>query len=372
MNVLLIDDEELALEVLERMLSRIDDIRIVGKYTDPGLVLEQIDAIEADAVFLDLEMGAIHGLQFAEELYNRQKAIEIVFVTSYSQFAIEAFDLNAVDYLLKPVSPERLQKTMDKLKQRLVIQELEKNTATAVGMNYYIHVMGTFWLSSDSFNLQIKWRTKKVKELFVYLWHYKEQPIHRTRIIEELWPDTSGDKGAALLHTTVYHLRKTLKEIGCGNSLQYANEQYTLYIDFNSDVKELKAYLYEAHPSVHQIRNMLLLYEGDYLEEEGYFWAIYEQQSIRKTFLMQLEKFLGSLQQEKPRDPFIEICLIKMLQIDSYNDEYTYLLMLHYKNMGNRRKLMEVYEDHTKKLKEELGIGLPYKMIELYRTYIKR
>ncbi len=371
MNVVIVDDEEIAIEVLERMLLTQEDVKIVGKYTDPKLALSEIKHMDVDAIFLDLEMGTLHGIQFTELLYNENESINIVFVTAYSSYALEAFDLNAIDYLLKPVSRERLNQTLEKLKKESILSKKSQRVIQPEKNRLYIHTMGMYWMSDSAGDIPIRWRTKKVKELFAFLIHHKDHPVHRTLIMDELWPETLLDKAAALLHTTVYQLRKLLKEIGYENAIQYGNEQYRLDIETDSDVKQLYELIRLPSPKQEDIKMMISLYEGDYFEQEEYSWVIYDQQKIRKAFLQQMERFLSILAKESPKDNFIENCLTKMYQMDIYNDDYAYQLMLYYEKTKNTRKFIEVYTNFQKRLKEELGLNIPFKLLSLYSKFMK-
>jgi len=189
--------------------------------------------------------------------------------------------------------------------------------------------------------------------------------------MEELWPDTFTDKGAALLHTTVYQLRKLLKDIGYENAIQYGNEQYILDVDIDSDIKQLQNLLRLSEPKQEDIKAMIALYEGDYFEQEEYSWIIYDQQKTRKAFLQQMERYILILIKESPKDIFLENCLVRMLQIDIYNDDYIYQLMQLYERTGNSRKFMEVYNNYRVKLKEELGLNIPFKLLKLYSKVVK-
>src|SRR5690625_4913254 len=120
MKVIIIDDEQLAVDVLEILLNKINGIEIVGKYTDPQMALLDIPKLNIDVDFIDMEMGELHGLEVAEIIQSTYpNHIEIVFVTAYPQFALEAFEVNAIDYLLKPVIQERLETTIHKVARRL-------------------------------------------------------------------------------------------------------------------------------------------------------------------------------------------------------------------------------------------------------------
>ncbi|HYP09501.1 MAG TPA: LytTR family DNA-binding domain-containing protein [Bryobacteraceae bacterium] len=105
----LIDDEELALKRLSRMLKETGRVDIVGESTDPVAALERF---EGDVLFLDIEMPGMNGFEFLRAL---GKEPLVVFTTAYSQYALQAFEVNSVDYLLKPVEPRHLERALNKL-----------------------------------------------------------------------------------------------------------------------------------------------------------------------------------------------------------------------------------------------------------------
>ena len=112
MRVYLIDDERLALERLKRLLDATGRVTIVGTATDPVAALDVLRGIPVDVLFLDIQMPGLSGFELLERL---DRDIAVVFTTAFDRFAIDAFGVNSVDYLLKPIEPERLDKTLDKL-----------------------------------------------------------------------------------------------------------------------------------------------------------------------------------------------------------------------------------------------------------------
>jgi len=114
-KVILVDDERFALDELEFLLKRHDNIQIAAKFDDPVAALEEAKNIKFDAAFLDIDMPVINGLNVARELIEVYPNIKIIFVTAYDDYAVKAFDLNAIDYILKPIEKDRLQRAVDKL-----------------------------------------------------------------------------------------------------------------------------------------------------------------------------------------------------------------------------------------------------------------
>jgi len=118
LRVVLVDDEKLALEELSFILSKNSDIEIIGKYVDSLTALEFIKKSKPEIVFLDIEMPDIDGFTLAEEISKMDFSVCIIFATVFDKYAVKAFEVNAIDYVLKPFSEKRLQITMDKINDR--------------------------------------------------------------------------------------------------------------------------------------------------------------------------------------------------------------------------------------------------------------
>ncbi len=113
MKTLIVDDEPIAREVLREELKPFEDVEVVGEAENGQQALEQIAEIRPDLVFLDLRMPVMGGLEVVGRLKGGHLPV-IVIVTAYDQYAIQAFEAGAIDYLLKPVSAARLQKTVER------------------------------------------------------------------------------------------------------------------------------------------------------------------------------------------------------------------------------------------------------------------
>ena len=113
MNTLIADDEPIAREVLRGELEPFQDVVVVGEAENGRQALERIAEMRPDLVFLDLQMPVMNGLEVVSNLKGGHLPV-IVIVTAYDEYAIQAFEAGAIDYLLKPVSAARLQKTIDR------------------------------------------------------------------------------------------------------------------------------------------------------------------------------------------------------------------------------------------------------------------
>jgi len=124
LKVLIVDDEAPARSRLARMLSDIKEIQIVGEASNGLEALQATEDLKPDLVFLDIEMPELNGLEVAETWGGEGPAV--VFVTAYSEHALKAFELSALDYLVKPVSPERLAESVDRVRKRRTPQALNQ------------------------------------------------------------------------------------------------------------------------------------------------------------------------------------------------------------------------------------------------------
>lgn len=111
-NCIVIDDELPAIEQMEEYISRIPFLNLLGSFENAIEPVNFLKSNQVDLIFLDIEMEGFTGLQLIKTLQHRPK---IVLTTAYDQYAIEAFDLNVFDYLLKPISFERFMKSIDKI-----------------------------------------------------------------------------------------------------------------------------------------------------------------------------------------------------------------------------------------------------------------
>jgi two-component system, LytTR family, response regulator len=117
LRTLIVDDEQVARKILREELEMIGDVEIVGEADNGAAALDQITLHEPDLVLLDLQMPVMGGLDVVRRLKHAKRVPAIVIVTAYDQFAIHAFEAGAIDYLLKPISQERLADAVGRAKR---------------------------------------------------------------------------------------------------------------------------------------------------------------------------------------------------------------------------------------------------------------
>jgi two-component system LytT family response regulator len=112
----LVDDEPLALKRLARLLSETGRVEVVGSLSDPTKALAELQKTSCDVVFADIEMPGLSGFEMLAKLASQPL---VIFTTAYSQYALQAFDLHSVDYLVKPIDPRHLERALAKLERIL-------------------------------------------------------------------------------------------------------------------------------------------------------------------------------------------------------------------------------------------------------------
>ena len=141
MNCIIIDDEPLALELMEDNVSRVESLHLVASCRSAAQALQIMQDREIDLIFCDIQMPGINGLQFVKSL--AQKPL-IIFVTAYQEFALDGFELDVVDYLLKPVSIERFLKACNKATQQFELTRKHPESKAAEASRKYIFLYADY------------------------------------------------------------------------------------------------------------------------------------------------------------------------------------------------------------------------------------
>lgn len=368
MKAILVDDERLALSHLELLLREIGGVEIVGQYQDPRQALEAALAHKPDVVFLDVEMPEISGIEVAEKLQSALPDVRIIFVTAYDEYAVKAFELHALDYILKPPRRERLTKTM----QRLMGQRL-----AAPQLSVRIRSFQSLQIESGPPDapqiVEVRWRTNKAQELFAYLLHHRGKAVRKDVLLDLLWPDVDWKKGFTQLYTTVYQIRKMLTAAGVDVAIKSYEEGYLLDLQqVRLDVDEWESGLRKAPPlteanlPIHI--SLLEEYRGDYLADYDYLWAENERQRLRTIWTqhaMQIGDYFVS-----NRDYMNAIGLYHRIQrIHPYMENIYFSLMQLYEELGDRSSVERQYESLKTMLSTEYDAEPQPEINEWYQAW---
>ena len=247
MKAIAVDDELYMLESLEEAIRASADIDQVERFSSCSAALAYAMENAIDIAFLDINMRGIGGLGLAEKLIELQPRCKIVFCTGYGEYAVSAFQLHVSGYLMKPITPEDVQKEIDHIKG---IKATEKLLT--------IKCFGNFEVLHDGEILPFK--RKKAKELLAVLVDRNGAGMTAKQICAVLFPDDTDDtKNAAYLRQLVMDLKNTLKTIHAEDVLRHDTPYYR--IDTNLVRCDYFSFLETGKPNFH----------GEYMTQ--YSWA---------------------------------------------------------------------------------------------------
>ncbi|ATW25537.1 response regulator [Candidatus Formimonas warabiya] len=356
-SVLLVDDEIPALEELEYFLSSYRDVSIWGMYTNPIEALKFMETKKPDVVFLDIDMPGINGMEFAVKIQDIAIQTEIVFVTAHHEFSLQAFDVHAVDYILKPIVRERFKKTMARLMEQCTIKrELHKTTESI-----FIKCFGKFEIIKNGQTKEIlKWRTNKTKELFLYLLYKHEKTCTKNELITVLFHGIEEKKAHNNLYVTMYYLRKNLEDFGVDRSILLLKEDYSLEVyDGTCDYIELLRFLHKNltldEDNIDRCHQVIESYKGCFLEEEDYSWA-YEIREYLDRKYEELLVLMADYYQKKNKMNKAENILRRLLRYNPLTEEGCRMLLELYMNTHNTEAFIKLYQAYEKTMKDELGL----------------
>jgi two-component system LytT family response regulator/two-component system response regulator LytT len=141
LRVLVVDDEQLAREELCFLLGQLGDIDLVGQASDGVGALRLAGELTPDLIFLDVQMPGLTGFEVARRLVEADIGAQLVFVTAFDQYAIEAFSVNAVDYVLKPVDVGRLEQTLDRVRRRVASTQAARLPLSAADLERVVEAV---------------------------------------------------------------------------------------------------------------------------------------------------------------------------------------------------------------------------------------
>jgi len=373
MNVILIDDEELALNYLEYRLKELPDIHIVGKYKDADAGKAHAVSDAVDVVFLDIHLNQINGLELAEQILEKRPSSNVVFVTAHSDYAIQAFELHAFDYILKPVGKDRLAKTLQRVRERIGERAPTAATVEPASRELRLRLFQQVGIETGEQLTPFRWRTTRAQELFLYLLQHRGQLVRKSALVDLLWPKFEPAKAYSQLYTAIYHIRKTLEPFGDHIRLSNATDGYMMMLDnVNLDVdaweNQVAALAPLSEDAIQDYENLIGRYPGDYLKDCEYWWAESERYRLSMLWFhkaVQLAEWYASHGRvDKAAETYLELC-----NLYPQAEEVHYALMQLYAGMNNHVAIHRLYQVLQRNLMEELNEQPSPYIREWYQTW---
>ena len=251
MRILAVDDEELQLLRLEKSIRDVLPEADVVSFTNPVKAYEDTKDVDIDIAFLDIEMPGLNGIQLAKKLKGNNPMINIIFVTAYDNYGLDAMRLHASGYVSKPVSEEKIKKEINYLRYPLELKNEKKIQVKCFGNFEVLHE-----------GQPIKFAYNKSKEVFAYLIDREGAAININELNAVLWEEDHK----SYLRNLISDIQKTLSKIDASDVfIKRHNECYI-------DVKKVDCDAYEYKKDNPAAIN---LYRGEYMIQ--YSWAEFNE-----------------------------------------------------------------------------------------------
>jgi two-component SAPR family response regulator len=368
LKAIIVDNEEPAINVLKILLEKTGQVTVIDSFLSAADALAGLKKVKPDVAFLDIEMPETNGLELAENILATGD-VEIIFVTAYDQYALNAFRVNALDYLLKPLSYEDVEQTVARLLKR-------KGSLAGSGPklpgNGRIYCFGKFSVYGTASEKPVKWRTSKAEELFAYMLQNLEREVPKWKICEVLWPEYDAEKVDIQLHTTIYKMKKALSSANIHFDFNFINGCYWLSLPgVYMDTIEFDSYASSSVPveagTVETYEKALLLYRGDYLEDNGYLWSLPQKAAYAQKYY-KLAFSVGKYYMIRNDYAAAEKFFQTILEKSPLNESAHEMLLKCYFVQKNQVAFLTHYQAVRKLFKTELGIE-PGKSIQaLYHS----
>lgn len=286
-KTIVIDDEWYNLEEISELVEKTGFMSVERKYQNPVKALEEVEYISPQVAFIDIEMPEMDGITLAERLLEKDPSIIVVFITSWNQYAVQAFDLNVLDYVMKPIKLERFNRMVEKI-------HIEIDSKVPI-KSIELRIKCFNRLETSIGGIQVKWERAKAEELFAYLLMNHGSYIHKDTLIENLWPEYEYEKALPILQTSICKIRKVFSQIRNEVTLNYSGNKYSLSItnvecDYFQVESTLSGYRAKDKATYAAVEKACMLFSQGFLTQQGYLWSMEKDEELRKRLVLKLKE----------------------------------------------------------------------------------
>jgi len=362
-KVIAVDDEQNALNRFERLISQDSRLELVKTFTKPLEAAEFLKTNTVDIAFLDIEMPGMTGLELAEVLLDSNPYLEIVFVTAYNQYALEAFKAHATGYLLKPLSREDFAAQIDSMEKKLSKSHKVEDDKIVISC------FGAFSIKRAKDSEALRFRTSKAEELLAYLIQNEGRARSKDMILDTLWPDADLDKAANNFRVTCTYIRSTLADFGYADILVRDHDDYSIntnrikcdYIEFRKKIGNTDTL------SLADCEFLIGLYKGPYLENRFYDWAEETKGWLENRYIQLLYR-AGRLYSEAGRIDAAIDAFETVLRVDLYEEDALKEVIQLKRTKLPPAAIKEYYDKYCDALFKEYGLEPSREIKELMRS----
>lgn len=382
LRAIVVDDEPLSAELIKRYLEEGGEVSVECVLNNPLLVMDEVKRKKPDVVFLDIEMPQRSGLEIAEEITMLDVDVEIVFITAFNAYAVEAFKVNALDYLMKPVQMLELKRVIEKIHKRVRTKgaisgfgttQITEGIHLQIEPTLKITALGGFSATIDGRDEAIKWSTAKCSELLAYMLFQSESVyVSKWKLMDILWPGKEDEKSAINLRSTVCRLNKSLREHGIRGGVIAQKNTYRLELHFvEVDAFRLEKLWRQGEKSDITLQEFYQLYPGELFKDQAYEWA----EGLR-TYYMRVFINIGKELIEWRMNQHSELLstlqmLEYLMKADMYNEDLQENKLAILYQLEGKKAVVKCQEEFEKLLEEEIGVKPTQKLKQAYEALLK-
>lgn len=370
MKIVIIDDEKAMHLIMRRMISKVEEVEIMGCFQDTSTAYSYLINHDVDLIFMDINMPRESGLEFAGRLRENGRQMKIVFVTSHTEYSLLAFDVYAFDYIVKPVNQVRLHHTIQRALPAMKsnINPRDHGSDTSL-IRIQFNCLGGVEIRNVQ-NVLVRWKSSKSAELFGYLVMHKGRLVSRARIIEDIFGDMPLKNGEIYLNTTIYQLRKLLDNYGLKKNLYSDTNYYALELNhirvdvfiFEEGCKQM-AILDDN--LIEQALELELLYNGGLFGDRAYTWAWSEAERLSLMYTSFTQRLCDTLLSRGDVQTATRL-LMKLTTQDELNEDTIMLFMKAWALQKNKEALKRQYDQFTEMLYNELRLNPSHEVTTFY------
>lgn len=364
MRAVLIDDDFHSLHMLANLLDKCN-VDIIATFASPFDGYNYIVREKPDVVFLEVDLPDIDGLELGIAIHKSLPLVSIVYVTSYSQYSLKAYEAHPIDYILKPIDEERLKKTIEFIKRSLRARGREQESKLK------IKCFGRFEVFNDK--KPVKFTTAKAQELLAFLICNVNRGIDRTGLMDLLFDRCDEKKRTNHFRVTLCRLRKSLAAANIKREQLVITNDCAIqiadgicdYVDFSNFLLRNKTI--NSH-NADQAMKIIDTFHQDLLIDIDALWVM----EFREYIAVQAEELM-----HKTAMHFMSISkidqaekiLIKLVEMNSVSELGWMALLDLYVKAEMPEKYTYYYRRYAKLMNEELNMKPDRKYTELYNSF---
>ncbi|MDD4842703.1 MAG: response regulator [Anaerotignum sp.] len=347
LRAILIDDERPALDELSYLLKK-NAVEVIGTFLKTEGTLDYILAQNPDIVFLDIEMRGTNGIEFGVELQKKSENTAIIFVTAYPEYALEAFRAYPLDYIVKPIDEEHLERTLKH------ILETSQTQNPLECKSFYIQCFGKFEITYG--NQKVRLPTKKTQELLAYLLCNEGNTVYRNDLMQVIFDNGDVEKDANNLRVNLFRIRNAFREAGVENKTFIVRDDFSVKIgDGICDLVDFQRFIKKnqvvTSNNVKQAEKIVDILNPELLTNIDALWVTEKRECI----MSQAEELIVTLSSYYLTNGLperAETVLLKLLNLNPVSESGYHCLLDLYIQTENALKFRRYYERYEKILAE--------------------